>query len=55
MGSKIVPSSEMTIEKQLERAYEIYPDSKESLQDMRVSANAEETRYILYGIKDDEF
>ena len=47
-----VSMSEMTKEKQLARAQELFPDTTvETLADVRRNTNLDNKRYIMYGIK----
>ena len=48
-----VPMSEMTKEKQLARAQEVFPETtKETLNSAMSKGTAADTRYIIYGLKD---
>ena len=50
-----VPMSDMTAEKQLARAQELFPNTTQAtLQDVRMNANSDDKRYIMYGIRSDE-
>ena len=51
-----VPKAEMTIEKQIKRANELYPNkvNQLNLKDMIMFANSVDTTYIVYGIKDND-